>query len=381
MAKKSKEKTNKAKATQPSSGAEESSGISVTDSVIAFFGRLLPAGGDDLIVENVPPKLRSKGVVAGMCAAILVLAAIIYWQTSTFRLISLDDYDYVNQNFLVRNGFTWKGIYGSFTMIYQNFWIPVTWLSYMFDIQFWGMNEGAMHRTNTILYLANAIAFFFFLKRATGSVWRSFFVVLIWTAHPLRVESVAWVTERKDLLIGLFFMLALWMHVLWVQTRKIKWYALTLVFMLLGIMSKPTMMVLPAALLILDYWPLGRYKRQEGQRLIDAVKPVFLEKIPHFAFSFGCAAMTYYTQITINPIAPKSSLSNISVAANGYWKYLERTFWITDIMFAPASERTREVIVFSLFTITALLAISLCVWLLRKRAPELLFGWVWFLVV
>ncbi len=319
---------------------------------------------------------------AALCAiALAVLAALIYWQTFSFAFVSLDDIDYVPRNPLVQDGLTLESIKAALTSRHQNFWIPATWISYMADMELWGGDAGAFHRTNVILFAFGASLLFFFLRELTGSTPKSFFIAALWASHPLRVESVAWVTERKDLLVGIFFILALWSHLKWVASRRYKWQAALFCFALLGFMSKPIMVVLPVALLLLDFWPLGRFSGEEGVFSLKKAKGLLVEKIPAISLSALFVGVTIYTQIFKNSLPSKTDAYNLAVAATSYMRYIERTLWPAGAFMEKAQMRTAEAAFYAALFAVVLAAITWGAWRARKNAPELMFGWLWFVLV
>ncbi|TLN00035.1 hypothetical protein FDZ71_14925, partial [bacterium] len=203
---------------------------------------------------------------AAMVAALLALPVVIYFQTGRFGLIALDDYDYIPNNPLVNGGLTPEGIIGAFTTAPESYWAPVLWLSYMADFSLWGKNFGAMHLVNLFFFALSVPLLFVFLEKTTKDEWRSFWAAMLWGVHPLRVESVAWVSERKDILAGFFFLLALLAYARRKENGKSGLGWPLLLFSLLGLMSKPVLVVLPVALLLIDFWPLG-IMRKKGEIL------------------------------------------------------------------------------------------------------------------
>jgi tetratricopeptide (TPR) repeat protein len=248
---------------------------------------------------------RTKSLV--ICALLAAITLAVFGQTLRHDFISLDDADYVYDNPVVAQGLTSHGLAWALTRFYSSNWHPLTWLSHMMDCQFYGLRPGGHHLTNVLLHAATAITLFLLLWRMTGARWRSSFVAAVFAVHPLRVESVAWVAERKDVLSGFFFMLTLWAYVRYAEARGsgvLEWwsigkrksegrnpkaernpkseirnpvsgsqhsstpalhcaagarfYALALGFFALGLMSKPMLVTTPFVLLLLDYWPLGR---------------------------------------------------------------------------------------------------------------------------
>ncbi len=191
-----------------------------------------------------------------------VVTGAVYWQVSQHEFLSYDDPDYVTGNGVVRKGLTKEGLAWAFGNLHgeRTYWHPVTWLSHMLDCQWFGLKPGAHHLVNVLLHLINAILVFFLFKRMTGAVWRSAIVAALFALHPLQVDTVAWVSERKNVLSTLFCLLTLGAYVRYVARPGRVRYLGVLVFFILGLMSKPTLVTLPCVLLLLDFWPLGRLK-------------------------------------------------------------------------------------------------------------------------
>src|SRR5437763_11533743 len=201
----------------------------------------------------------------------IVLVAItwtIFAQTVHHQFVNYDDPLYVLENAHVRAGLTWRGIAWAFTHVHSQNWHPLTSISHMLDCQLFGVNAGAQHLVNVFFHSAAAVLLFIFLRRATDSMWRSAFVAAVFAIHPLRVESVAWIAERKDVLSGAFFMLTLISYVAYTRKQSIGRYLTMSILFACGLMSKPMLITTPIVLLLLDYWPLNRGQRSEvsGQK-------------------------------------------------------------------------------------------------------------------
>ena len=206
-----------------------------------------------------------------LLVSFLLVAAVaaVYWPVHSYPFVLLDDHGYVVENPYVRNGLTCEGIVHAFTGITVGNWHPVTMLSHMLDCQLFGVEEGAgwHHMVNLALHAANTVLLFIALRRMTGALWRSALVAALFGLHPLHVESVAWVSERKDVLSTLFFMLTLLAYYHYVQRPTILRYAAVFVLLALGLMSKPMLVTAPFVLLLLDYWPLGRMSCGKPRRV------------------------------------------------------------------------------------------------------------------
>ncbi|TAL17601.1 tetratricopeptide repeat protein [bacterium] len=322
-----------------------------------------------------------------ICLVLLgVLTLAVFWRTSGFDYVSIDDYEYITSNRMVTGGLTAEGVKAAFTKVYEGLWIPLTWVSYMADVSAFGLKPSSFHTTNVLLHLVNVLLLFWFLKSATGSLWKSFFVTALFAVHPLRAESVAWITERKDVLAGLFFLLALLSHLGWARSGKKYRYVLTLVFTLLSLLAKPMAVMMPAALLLLDFWPLGRFPKEvfAGER--EAYRKLLVEKLPFLALSVVFAFSTMYAQAAGSALGQGRGFSTtvfygLVNASRAYWIYLGKTFWPLNLAFEYQADLTNIQILLAVPAFILLAAVSVLAWRWRKKAPELAFGWFWYFFV
>ncbi|TAL18811.1 tetratricopeptide repeat protein [bacterium] len=317
-----------------------------------------------------------KRSIPVILAAVLALAiAALYLPSRNFDFIVLDDSEYVYGNELVKGGFSLEGVRKAFTESHQDYWVPLNWLSLMADSEFYGIDAGGFHLTNTILQVINGLLLFAFLYRATGSPWKSFFAAALWALHPLRVESVAWITERKDLLSGLFFLLCLLSWLKYSKEKSKGWYLASLAAMLAGLASKPVLVIMPLILLAADYWPLGRLRENERG---SGLKKLLPEKIPFFALSALFSFLTLYFQkrnIALPETTPLSQrLSEVPVS---YAHYLWKTIWPVNLVIENRADTAPSVIL--ILTGTALLlALTFLAFKGRIFSPALASGWFWF---
>src|ERR1700682_2467456 len=213
-----------------------------------------------------PVHLRDSWPVLGVCVFLIAITWLVFGQTRHFEFINFDDGDYVYKNPQVTRGLTLTAIVWAFTHSHAANWHPLTWISHMLDCQLYGLDSGGHHLTNVLIHAASAILLFLVLQQMTGALWRSAFVAAVFAIHPLRVESVAWVSERKDVLSGLFFMLTIGAYV---RYARAPWsplrYGLVVLLLALGLMCKPMLVTMPFVLLLLDYWPLNRFATLQGQ--------------------------------------------------------------------------------------------------------------------
>src|SRR5208337_4105943 len=232
---------------------------------------------------------------------VLILATLaVFWQVNQYDFVNLDDQIYVTENGNIQSGITREGFRWAFSTIYAAFWHPLTWLSLMFDNQLHSLNAGGYHLTNLILHIMSTLLLFWLFNRMTGAIWRSAFIAAIFSLHPLRVESVAWIAERKDVLSEFFWMLTLCLYVYYTEKPVIKRYLPVVFSFVLALMSKPMVVTLPVIMILLDYWPLRRFESQklEGNPTIVVTRKVLLkllwEKIPFFILSAVFSIITLY---------------------------------------------------------------------------------------
>ncbi len=310
---------------------------------------------------------------AWLLSSLLALAVLaVYGQSIEFGFV-YDDTVYVTQNAMVARGLSQGGLKWAFTNIDAN-WHPLTWLAHMLDVSLFGMSSGAPHAVNALWHAANAVLVLFVLASATGALWPSAIVAALFALHPTHVESVAWISERKDVLSTFFALAALGMYVRWSRSKNARDYVAILVLFALGLLSKPTLVTLPCAMLLFDFWPLAR--THEGW------KRLLLEKLPLFAMS---AALSIVTVIAQREAHAVGSLELIPLGwriENAVWSYVEylRQFALPSGLacFYPHPLGSLGLAKVALAS-ALIVAISLAAIRLRARAPYVLFGWCWFL--
>jgi len=350
-----------------------------------------------------------------------VVTLAVFWQVNQYGFVNFDDYVYVIENDHIQSGITLDGFRWAFSTTYAEFWHPLTWLSLMFDYQLHGLNAGGYHVTNLILHILSTLLLFWLFCRMTGAVWKSAFVAAFFALHPLHVESVAWISERKDVLSAFFWMLTLCLYVYYTEKPVIKRYLLVVFSFVLALMSKPMVVTLPVIMILLDYWPLGRLSsrktaakepeiifvasnkekkkntankvalkknipptqvRKLPQPQIAGIIPLWQmrEKIPFFILSAVFSILTIYAQPKMHMLRWQHNLeSRIINAIVSFVIYLEKTFWPYDLAaFYPFSD---QLPVWQVLGATLLIiAISAAVILMVKRLPCLLAGWLWFAI-
>ena len=330
---------------------------------------------------------RSWKIIACLFLAWATLT--VYAGVRDHQFINFDDDLYVTENLPIQDGLSLRGLVWAFTTTHASFWHPMTWLSLMLDSQLYGLNPARFHLTNLLLHLANTLLLFLWLNRTTRALGASFLVAALFALHPLHVESVAWVTERKDVLSTFFWMLTMWAHVWYVEGPGVGRYLLTLACFVLGLMAKPMLVTLPFVLLLLDFWPLGRLMpavagagaaQPSGQRVTLA--GLVWEKAPLFALTVLFCMVTYYAEdksgaLSLLPDLPLTTrLSNALVA---YVTYLGKMFWPTRLaVFYPHPENAIPLWQGLGAGLTLAFLSLVIIWQTRRR-PYLLVGWLWYL--
>lgn len=337
------------------------------------------------VVEPVPSTTafgRNDLFIAfGIVAATLA----VYAQLVNHQFIILDDNRYIRENPIVNQGLTVTGVEWAFTTFHAANWHPLTWLSHMLDSQIFGLNAGGHLLVNALIHASNTLLLFLFLRRVTGAKWQSAVVAALFGLHPLHVESVAWAAERKDTLSTFFGLLSLVAYVRYVETPSWKRYALVAVALALGLMAKPMLVTWPFVLLLLDYWPLGRYQWRPATAtagFFRALVPLVREKLPLFCLVAASMVITFIAQSqggavrTIIDVPVSLRLANAIVS---YAKYLVLTVWPSDLAVYYPFSRT-GVPVWQLACAIVLLAV-ISVFAVRqaRERPYLLIGWLWFI--
>ena len=388
----------------------------------------------------VSPDTRSGKIPASWWISVLLALGVlaVYWPVFGYGFVEYDDQKYILENPQVKTGLSWDGLVWAFTTFFAGNWHPLTWLSYMLDTQLFGFHPQAYHTINVLLHAANTVLLFWLLKRMTGALWRSAFVAALFGFHPLHVESVAWIAERKDVLSTFFFMLTLMAYIRYAQGRSRAEgrepsalnsggasvpvsrlvsslappgyspagpdlagnsptlnsqpstlnYTLALFFFALGLMSKPMLVTIPFVLLLLDFWPLKRLFTDDLQNSNTRPLPsrvtrhssLLLEKLPFFALSAAACVVTFLAQrygesvVSDNVITIADRLQNAAVS---YWVYLEKMLWPSPLaVFYPYPPIPSDAAMMAVFM---LLVISAAVFLAPWRRPYLTVGWLWYL--
>lgn len=351
-----------------------------------LFGKSKGAYFRNQSSRDKTPK-KSVAALNLVCSAVLfALVILVFWPAVRNGFVGYDDPEYVAGNWHVQQGLTWNGLLWAFTTFHAANWHPLTWLSHQLDVSLFGLQPWGHHLTSILLHATNGVLLFHALRLLTNSLGRSFIVALLFGLHPLRVESVAWVSERKDVLSAMFFFLTLIAYVGYVRAKQDQnpiprpnpapqtRYGLCLALFCLGLMCKPMLVTLPLILLLLDFWPLHRL---DGNSLPSLLR----EKVPFFLAGFGAGVLTMLAQTRGGAIVQNTPvLSRVENAAVSCSRYLWKLAWPADLspFYPPVSHWAAWAVLCSLallLGITALAAVG------RRRLPFVMTGWFWFLVM
>ena len=322
-----------------------------------------------------------------ICLFLVLSTLFIYFQVGTFEFDNYDTAKYVYNNNQVKAGLTVKGFKWAITTFYFSNWHPLTWLSHMLDVQLYGLHPGRHHLTNVLIHIVNSILLFAILRRMTGDLWQSGVVAAFFALHPLHVESVAWVAERKDLLSTFFGLLVLWSYRRYVENPGVGRYVPVLLFFLLGLMSKPMMVTLPFVLLLLDYWPLQRLDFGTAKKTEPLAKQgsagwfLVVEKLPLFVIAAASCFITVYAQRAGGSIGSMDVYPfyiRISNALTSYVSYIGKMIWPAKLAVIYPYDRLLPA--WQSWSACCLIAgITLLSLRCYKSRPWFPVGWFWFL--
>ena len=319
---------------------------------------------------------------------LILTTLIVFHQLPSYDFINLDDDLFVYENPQVQAGFTKEGVLWAFTTFHPDYWRPLSWLSHMLDCQLFGLRPGLHHLTNLLFHLANSVLLLFILRKMTGSLWHSSFVAALFALHPLHVESVAWVAERKDLLSAFFWLLTIWAYSRYAEHPDLRRYLLVLLFFTLGLMSKPMVVTLPAILLLLDFWPLGRLHVHQVPSMSapgmakPSVMRLVWEKIPLFALSAATIGVTLLSTKEVGTLKsfdlfPLST--RIANALVSYLSYITKMIWPQHL--AVYYPHPGNIPIWqsagAAFILVGLSVMAVRAW---RNRPYLTVGWLWYLV-
>lgn len=323
---------------------------------------------------------------AALSVVLAVASLLVYLPVLRNGFIDLDDPAYVTQNDHVRNGISWKNLVWALSSTEAANWHPLTWASHMLDCQIFGLNPAGHHAVNVILHAVNATLLFVLLLRATQLPWRSFFVAALFAVHPLNVETVAWVSERKSLLCMFFSLLCVAFYARFVCCKCSRTYLAVVVCFGLALLSKPMAVTLPILLLLLDYWPLERFSAQTSPTTFGGLnrqcKPLLIEKIPLFAMSAASSWVTVVAQRSGHAVAPITYIpmwQRWENAGYSYLKYILKITWPTRLAYIYPHPGGTLAIWKVLLSVGLLSGITALAWHARKRR-HFLFGWLLYLI-
>jgi protein O-mannosyl-transferase len=366
---------------------------------------------------------RSVPAIVGL--ALIVSTVLVYLPVQQHAFVSFDDPEYVVDNAMVQAGLTWEGVRWAFATTHFSYWHPLTWLSHMLDVELFGPGSAGPHVVNVLIHVANTVLLFGLLRRMTGATWRSAGVAALFALHPLHVESVAWVAERKDVLSALFFLLTLWAYAKYAALRGCRrqraeggrgqksevsdqrvelrepvsvlrpltsdlyssvssprrlpgagWYFAAFVLFALGLMSKPMLVTLPFVLLLLDIWPLRRTRPHSP---IPSL-PLFLEKLPFFALSAASCVVTLIAQRrneAVQSLEDFSWFDRIGNAVVAYARYLGKIIWPSELAFLYPHPGTWPATTIAIGAVIVVGATAVALWALRRQRFAFV-GWFWF---
>jgi protein O-mannosyl-transferase len=339
-----------------------------------------------------PSRVRThkprRARIFGICAVLAAMTWLVFGQTLAHDFVNYDDEIYVYENARVASGLSFQNVTWAFTHTVCYNWHPLTVISHMFDCQLYRLKATGHHFTNVVFHTIAVILLFLFLRQTTGAIWRSAFVAAVFAVHPLHVESVAWVAERKDVLSAVLFMLTLGAYTFYVRTLSLKAYLAVLVLFALGVMAKPMLITVPFLLLLLDHWLLQRLpaatstksSQDRGVKGAANVRRILLEKIPLLIVAAGVGVATVIAQHhLIDPIDKLSALERLGNAAVATVVYLRQLVLPIGLsVFYPHPRHSLSVaeIAASVFV---LVAISAAAWVVRRKHPYVVTGWCWFL--
>ena len=324
----------------------------------------------------------SGRILRYIVAATLIAASVTaFGSIAGNDFINLDDNTYITENHKIQSGIHLETIEWAFTSFSSANWHPVTWLSHLLDWQLFGASASGHHIVSLLFHIGAVIFLFLFLNRMTGRLWPAAFAAAFFALHPLRVESVAWVAERKDVLSLFFAMACLYVYGFYVQTPKLSRYLLCLILFALGLMSKPVLVTIPFVMLLLDYWPLERWQKAFNGTGFQSFRGLILEKVPFFCLTVVSSVVTLLAQHQAGAVLNIESLPLYKRIANmivSYVAYLGKIFWPVDLAVLypyDFSLPAWKVIVSGIILMSVTLAVIYCI----RKLPFLFVGWCWYL--
>jgi protein O-mannosyl-transferase len=319
----------------------------------------------------------NKKVQLPILLTLALLTLAVYLPVRNYEFLHYDDDMYVVENPHVRSGLSWDNIKWGFTAVHNTYWQPLTWFSYMLDCTVFGLNAGASHLINVGFHVANAILLFLILTRMTKGVWQSAFIAGLFALHPLHVESVAWIAERRNVLSTLFWLLTMLFYARYTERPSAGRYLLTVAMFVLGLLSKPMLVTLPFVLLLLDYWPLGRLGNARYR-----VTTLILEKVPFIILSAAASAVTFLTSQKVGVVVERKLLlpdERVINAVVSYLAYLGKMFWPIKLAVLYPHPINNIPVFKVLISGVALILITIFFVYHARRYKYPLVGWLWYL--
>jgi Flp pilus assembly protein TadD len=339
---------------------------------------------DEQSSRGCTPRNVSRSVAIAF-PLLLVLATLIpYWQTASFGFVNFDDPNYVSENPLLQDGLDSGRIKEAVFGFHKANWHPLVWLSYMAEIEVFGTDPGVMHITNVVLHIANSLLVYAWLCRSTGDASRSLLAGLIFALHPMHVESVAWVTERKDVLSTLLLMATLVAYTEYAVRKSRGWYAGALLLFAIGLTAKGMLVTVPVILLLLDIWPLRRFQpfsEEPSHRAV--VRSTVVDKIPFIILSIAVSMITILAQQSAGAVAGIEALSILERVENSlvsYLRYIFKTVWPVHLCAFYPMPKGGWPVGIVIASAISFVAITWAVWRVRRRKAAMLIGWCWFAV-
>jgi tetratricopeptide (TPR) repeat protein len=330
------------------------------------------------------PATEKPWMIAAICAVLVLATVISYRGVRNSDFVSLDDNDYVVQNRDVQQGITAQSVEWAFTAYHSANWHPLTWISHMIDWKLYGNHAGGHHITNLCLHCANAVLLFLLLLYMTGFIGRSAFVAFLFALHPAHVESVAWISERKDVLSTFFWFAALLAYAWYVRNPSWKRYLLIICAFACGLLSKPMVVTLPFTLLLLDYWPLSRisFTRESRDQWLSSQWKLIVEKWPLFFMTILSSIITFFAQRAGGTVATLDRLplwGRVCNAAISYCHYVLLMFWPNPLTAYYYYASSNINVLLAVLSAIALAVVTAICWRIRKERPYCLIGWLWYL--
>jgi tetratricopeptide (TPR) repeat protein len=332
-------------------------------------------------VPRSKPKTNDRTTTLIICTLLVLAVIVVYGQSIKYDFITTDDYLYVTNNPHVKAGLTCESVRWAFTSMEVSNWHPLTWISLMIDYRLSGMNPSSYHATNIVLHALNAVLLLLVLRRLTGSLYRSAFVAALFALHPIHVESVAWISERKDVLSTMFWFLGIWAYLLYLRKPSAGRYGAVMGAFVMGLMAKPMLVSFPITLLLLDIWPLRRLA--VGSQRSRPPLRLFLEKVPLFALSIVSCFLTFWAQKAGGAVAQLNDVPfnfRMMNAVVSYVIYLGKMIWPLNLaIFYPHPMNTLEgwKIVACLIALAGMTYYSI---LTHAKRAYVTFGWLWYVI-